>query len=108
MFYRNTVATESESIQRLGIVRIGYFHQNSIRGGVDNDLLRLSLRIIESVPIRCVAMYLVAGSNVWSNTMDFMVMLAGPFLRVRMRIVNGTFPFASFRFKRPHGVENVV
>lgn len=91
MFYRNTIATESESVQRLGIVRIGYFHQSSIRGGVDNDLLRLSVRIIEAVPIRCVAMYLVSGSNVWSNTMDLIVMLAGPFLRVRMRIVNGSF-----------------
>jgi hypothetical protein len=90
MFYLNTVATESESVQRLGIVRVGYFHQSYPRGGPDQDLIRMSVQMIEAVPIRSVAFYLVAGSSLWSQTMDLIVLLARPWLRVRTRIVSGT------------------
>jgi len=89
MFYRNTVATESESVQRLGIVRVGYFHQRYPRGGPDQELIRMSVQMIEAVPIRSVAFYLVAGSNLWSQTVELIVLLARPWLRVRTRILNG-------------------
>jgi hypothetical protein len=93
MFYLNTTATESESVQRLGIVRVGYFHQRYPRGGPDQDLIRMSVQMIEAVPIRSVAFYLVAGSSVWTQTMELIVLLARPWLRVRTRIVSGTFFF---------------
>jgi hypothetical protein len=111
MFYLNTVATESESVQRLGIVRVGYFHQSYPRGGPDQDLIRMSVQMIEAVPIRSVAFYLVAGSSLWSQTMDLIVLLARPWLRVRTRIVSGTSTMSqnpiyrvkqtSFRFALP-------
>ena len=90
MFYRNTVATELESVQRLGIVRLAYFHQSYPRGGPDKDLIRLKMQIIEAVPARCVAFYLISGNSVWAQTVDLLVLFASPFLRVRTRIIGGT------------------
>jgi len=91
MFYLNTTMSEIESVQRLGIVRVGYFHHRYPMGGPDNELIRMSLRIIDSVPIRSVAFYLFSGSSLWSQTLDLMVILCRPWLRVRTRIVSGTF-----------------
>jgi hypothetical protein len=90
MFYLNTVAAESESVQRQGIVRVGYFHQSYPRGGPDQELIRMSVQLIEAVPVRSVALYLVAGSSLWLQTIDLIVLLARPWLRVRTRIVTGT------------------
>jgi hypothetical protein len=91
MFYLNSAAAEQENVQRLGIVRVGYFHQSYPTGGPDNDLIRMSIKIIEAVPIRCVAFYLVSGSSLWSKTLELFSLFASPFIRVRTRTINGTF-----------------
>lgn len=91
MFYRNTVASELENVQRLGIVRLAYFHNSYPHGGPDQDLIRLQVQIIDAVPIRCVAFYLLSGDSVWAQTVNLMILLATPFLRVRTRTMCGSY-----------------
>jgi hypothetical protein len=83
------VQSQNEISQRLGIVRVVYFHQRYPSGGPDNELLRLMVPIMEAVPVRCVAIYAVSGSGLWSQTVDLFLLLLSPFLRVRTRTISG-------------------
>ena len=83
------VASEQESAQRLGIVRVAYFHDTYPDGGPNNELLRTLSRVIEAVPIRSNALYMVCGSNLWANTIELLLLLVSPFLRLRTRLIRG-------------------
>ena len=84
-------AAENENSQRVGIVRIAYFHQSYPRGGPDNEFIRVVTSMIETVPIRSSALYLIAGSNLWANSVEFMLFVLSPFVRVRTRVISGKY-----------------
>jgi hypothetical protein len=84
-------ASENENLQRIGIVRIAYFHQSYPRGGPDNEFIRAATSIIEAVPIRTSAVYLASGSSLWAKSCELILLVLSPFVRVRTRVISGKY-----------------
>jgi hypothetical protein len=61
MFYQNMLLLRRDpSVQRMGVVRITYFHQDLYPpDGPDNEFLRAATALLGILPIRTVARYLV-------------------------------------------------
>jgi len=95
-WYQNMVLSEDESVQRLGIVRMGYLHLATPNVTVDHEFLRLVTSIIPMLPIRVVALYIVVTDNKGVNKVllksaELIVLMVNSFVRVRTRIIHGSF-----------------
>jgi hypothetical protein len=90
-WYYHMVATDSEQVQKLGVVRIAYLLDQYPEGGPDNELMRMGVKVQESVPLRPNALYVIANSSFWIPTVELLLVLCTPFMRVRTRTIAGEY-----------------
>ena len=59
---------------------------------VNFDLVAKQVNVYRSSPVRCVALYFLAdGGKGWNNVIDFAMIVFGRMLRLRCRVLYGTF-----------------
>ena len=85
----STVETE-ESVQKLGVISISYqVGGGYVEGGHDYELTRNISTIVRSVPLRIVAIYVCYTDTLYQRFADLISHMVSPFLRVRLRSIQG-------------------
>jgi hypothetical protein len=89
MWYLSMCITESEKVQKLGVVSISYQVGGYPEGGYDFELTRKVSTLIKVVPVRFVAIYLCYSETPWQRVADLISHMVSPILRVRLRSIQG-------------------
>jgi len=84
------ILKSNENFQRLGIISVSYQVGHKYQGGYDYELTRKVSTLVRALPMRFVAIYLCYSSTPWRRVADLISHLVSPFLRVRLRSVQGT------------------
>lgn len=80
---------EDDSIQRQGIVGVGYSVGDVVGWSSDFEMIRQVVSIVNAVPIRVLALYCCYTSPVFTPIYDAAVHMMSSFLRVRFRVFHG-------------------
>lgn len=83
-------ATESELVQKLGVVSVSYQVGGYPEGGYDYELTRKISCIVKAAPVRFVAIYVCFSESPWKRVADLISHMVTPFLRVRLRSIQGS------------------
>ena len=90
LWYLIMTAVEDERVQKLGIVLLTYL-LDDFSGGFDYELLRNGVRLVQALPYRYPAHYMMIRDQLWNQVLDVWDHIVYPLLRVRQRAVRGSY-----------------
>ena len=80
----------NRNAQKSGVVAFDYFLDNYKPQQVNYDHFRIGPKIIQSIPIRFVAIYSLLQDSNWNHVIDIIYYIMGKVLRLRARSIHGS------------------
>jgi len=88
-WYVMNVISESEDVQKLGVVNVVYNLGGMPRSGIDYEKSRRLAKLFKAIPVRFCAFYPCIDNSFWSVAVKTFSVIISKYLLMRFRIIKG-------------------